>query len=329
MNAGPSELAVLQQARTWAVAGEPVALATVTRAWGSAPRRVGSVMAVRGDGAFCGSVSGGCVERAVIEAAVSASAQGMTLPLHFNVSQAAAWEVGLACGGEIDVWVEPLSSLRLALLAELVELMQQRRPVAWVRRLGDVGELTPPDPLWGFTQGGGWMGGSAADPTFTQGFLPSPQLYIVGAVHIAQLLAPMAALAGIDACVVDHRRGFATQTRFPDTPLVVERPWRALREARLDEHSAVVTLTHHPDIDDPALVEALRSPAFYVAALGSRKTQAQRLQRLADFGVDEGGLARLHGPAGLDLGATSPGEIAVAVLAQLVAALRGGSVLTA
>lgn len=259
---------------------------------------------------------------------MSAAERGACDSLSFQVSQSDAWEVGLACGGEIHVWVESITPARAALLDELIDLVHRRLPVTWTRRLGDVGKLVPPDAEWHFGHHSGWLDPAGTQTHFAQGFPPSPLLYIVGAVHIAQLLAPMASLAGLDVRVLDHRRGFATSARFPNSTLLVQRPWRALRDARLDEYTAVVTLTHHPSIDDPALVEALTSSAFYVAALGSRKTQAQRLQRLADLGVDPCGLARLHGPAGLDLGATSPGEIAVSVLAQLVAALRGGSALT-
>jgi xanthine dehydrogenase accessory factor len=159
-------------------------------------------------------------------------------------------------------------------------------------------------------------------PTFLQVFNPPLRLVIVGAVHIAQALAPMAALAGYAVTVVDPRRGFATDARFPDVALLNEWPDDALETLHLDRRSAVVTLTHDPKIDDPALDTALRSDCFYVAALGSRRTHAGRLERLGRHGHDATTLARIHGPAGLDIGAESPAEIAIAILAQMTAVLR-------
>lgn len=158
---------------------------------------------------------------------------------------------------------------------------------------------------------------------FVQARVPDPRLVVVGAVHITQALAPMAALAGYEVIVVDPRRAFATAERFPGVTLRHDWPDEALDAIRLDERSAVVTLTHDPKIDDPALDRALRTPVFYIGALGSKKTHAARLQRLAEAGFDQPALARIHGPAGLAIGAKSPAEIAVSVLAQLTAARHG------
>lgn len=148
-------------------------------------------------------------------------------------------------------------------------------------------------------------------------------LVIVGAVHIAQALAPMARLAGFAVRVVDPRSAFATPDRFPDTPPIVGWPQEALAEVPPGPQTAVVTLTHDAKIDDPALIAALRSPAFYIGALGSRRTHAERLKRLADAGLDAKQLARIAGPVGLDLGGRAPGEIAVSIVAELVAARHG------
>ena len=158
---------------------------------------------------------------------------------------------------------------------------------------------------------------------FVQARVPSPRLIIVGAVHITQALAPMAALAGYEVIVVDPRRAFATAERFPEVALRHDWPDEALDAIRLDERSAVVTLTHDPKLDDPALDRALRSKAFYIGSLGSKKTHAARLHRLAQAGFDDDALARIHGPAGLAIGAKSPAEIGVSVLAQLTAARHG------
>ncbi|HJT11330.1 MAG TPA: XdhC family protein [Dongiaceae bacterium] len=158
---------------------------------------------------------------------------------------------------------------------------------------------------------------------FVQARVPNPRLVIVGAVHITQALAPMAALAGYEVIVVDPRRAFATAERFPGLTLRHDWPDEALDAIRLDQASAVVTLTHDPKLDDPALDRALRSKAFYIGSLGSKKTHAARLQRLSEAGFDGAALARIHGPAGLAIGARSPAEIAVSVLAQLTAARHG------
>ena len=158
---------------------------------------------------------------------------------------------------------------------------------------------------------------------FVQARVPSPRLVVVGAVHITQALAPMASLAGYEVIVVDPRRAFATEERFPGLTLLHDWPDEALDAIKLDERSAVVTLTHDPKLDDPALDRALRSAAFYIGSLGSKKTHAARLHRLSEAGFDDAALARIHGPAGLAIGAKSPAEIAVSVLAQLTAARHG------
>lgn len=159
---------------------------------------------------------------------------------------------------------------------------------------------------------------------FVQVFNPPLRLIVVGAVHIAQSLVPMAGLAGYDVTVVDPRRAFATDERFPSVVVSQDWPDEALEELRPDSRTAVVTLTHDPKLDDPALDAALRSEAFYIAALGSRKTHAARLERLAARGHSPEALARIHGPAGIDIGAVSPAEIAISVMAQMTAALRRG-----
>ena len=158
---------------------------------------------------------------------------------------------------------------------------------------------------------------------FIQARIPAPRLLVVGAVHITQALAPMASLAGYEVVVIDPRRAFATEERFPGLSLRHDWPDEAVDEIGLDASSAVVTLTHDPKLDDPALDRALRSPAFYIGALGSKKTHAGRLARLSAIGHDDAALARIHGPAGLDLGGRSPAEIALAVLAQMTAARHG------
>ena len=157
---------------------------------------------------------------------------------------------------------------------------------------------------------------------FLQVFNPPLRLMVIGAVHIAQALAPMASLAGYHVTVVDPRRAFATDSRFPDVAMTQDWPDEAMTALAPDRRTAVVALTHDPKLDDPGLDVALRSEAFYIAALGSRRTHAGRLERLAELGHDAATLARIHGPAGLDIGAVSPAEIAVSVMAEMTRALR-------
>ena len=151
---------------------------------------------------------------------------------------------------------------------------------------------------------------------------PAPRLALIGAVHVSQALAPMARIVGLDPTIIDPRTAFATPERFPDTPVVAEWPDEALAKAPLDRYSAICLLTHDPKIDDPALMIALRADCFYIGALGSKKTHAKRLERLRAKGFDEAALARIHAPIGLDIGAVSPAEIAVAILGEIVASMR-------
>ncbi|MBI4967081.1 MAG: XdhC family protein [Rhodospirillales bacterium] len=316
----------LAQAAVWSAPDQPVALAVVTKTWGSSPRPVGSIMAVRADGAFAGSVSGGCIEGAVIRECQDVLAQGKPRKLSFGVSDEEAWGVGLACGGAVELVAVPT---RLA--PALAQARQSRRPVALAQRLADGAEAIV-DP-----QAGGpplaepeidaarqalkadATGLDESGALFVLPLVPSQRLVIIGAVHIAQFLAPMAAMAGYRVTVIDPRRGFATPERFPEVELVVEWPDEALARLGLDTGTALVALTHDPKIDDPALTAALESDVFYIGALGSRRSHAKRLERLGGDG------GRIHGPIGLDLGAQFPAEIAISILAEIIQVKRKGS----
>lgn len=297
---------VLTTARDWHAAGRGVAIATVIDTWGSAPRRKGAHLVVRSDGLFEGSVSGGCVEGDVISAAVDLIPTRGFARLDYGVADAEAWAVGLACGGRISVLVQALDSTRFApalLDAILAARLAGRRTTLST------------DLATGRTTDAG--GGE-----FTNVYEPPLRLAIVGAVHIAQALLPLAVALGYDVLVVDPRGMFAAVERFAGVEVDPRWPDEALADWGLGAASAVVTLTHDPKLDDPALVAALGSPAFYIGALGSRKTHAARLERLRTLGFDDATLARIHGPAGLDIGAANPAEIALSVAAQMVAAWR-------
>lgn len=312
----------------WYSAGQGAALATVVETWGSAPRPPGSQMAVSGQGAIMGSVSGGCVEGAVVAEALDAIADGRPRLLSFGVSDDDAFAVGLACGGRIRVLVEPVgTALPVDLLQQLVRSRAARQALAyvvdlesWDRRLVSPGAGTPADITERFRADRSGIDGAA----FVQIRNPALRLAVIGAVHIAQSLVPMARACGYDCLVIDPRPAFASPQRFPGVVLSTDWPDAALAAFGPDARSAVVTLTHDSKLDDPALLAALASPAFYIGCLGSVRTHARRLDRMRAAGVDEAALARLHAPVGLAIGARSPAEIAVSVLAQITQVLRQG-----
>ncbi len=297
---------LLSRAAQWQADGHRLAVATVVRTWGSAPRRVGSLLLVRDDGLFEGSVSGGCVEGAVIEAAKARIGAGGGELMTFGVANETAWEVGLACGGEIAILVQAVDASGF--------------PPTLFDRLRTARAAGQPLALAADFTTGQTAEGSIGD--FVHRFDPPLRLMLVGAVHISQALAPMAASLGHDVLIVDPRGAFAAGPRFAGFEVDSRWPDEALADWKPDAASAVVTLTHDPKLDDVALAAALRSEAYYIAALGSRKTHASRLERLAGQGFDADALARIHGPAGLDIGAANPGEIALSIAAQMTAAWR-------
>lgn len=311
-------------ALAWHRDGRGAALATVVETWGSAPRPVGAQLAVSGRAEIAGSVSGGCVEGAVVAEALDALETGRSTVLTFGVSDDEAFAVGLACGGTIRVMVEPVGrGVPEDLLADLVAASDAHRPIAyavdtghWTRRL-----LGPDDAMAAerFAQDRSGFDGE----TFVAVRNPPLRLAVVGGVHIAQPLVAIARQLGYAPTVVDPREAFASPDRFPGTALRHDWPDEALTDLGIDARTAVVMLTHDPKLDDPALLVALRSPAFYVGALGSTRTHAKRVARLAKAGVSEGEMARLHAPIGLPIGAASPAEIALAILAEITARLRG------
>lgn len=312
-----------ETALAWHRAGKRAALATVVETWGSAPRRVGSQLAISGAGEIAGSVSGGCVEGAVVLEAVEAIETGKPVLLDYGVSDGDAFAVGLACGGTIRVLVEPIGSVMPeALLSDLVLARDARVPVAYVtgpdgRRLEREGH----DARFRMDRSGFEEDGA----TFVAIHNPPLRLIIVGAVHIAQALVPMARIAGYDPLLIDPRESFGSETRFPGETVVQDWPDEGVRAFGLDARSALVLLTHDPKLDDPALIEALRSEVFYIGALGSTRTHAKRVARLQEAGFSEAEIARIHGPIGLDIGAAGPSEIAVSILAEMTRVLRKGA----
>lgn len=313
-----------ETALRWYREGRGAALATVVETWGSAPRRVGSQLAISGAGEIEGSVSGGCVEGAVVAEALDAIEDGRPLMLEYGVSDNDAFAVGLACGGTIRVLVEPVGSVMPeTLLEDLVLARESRVPVAYVtgmevdRRLEQAGfrERFRLDRS-GFEEDG---------ETFVAIHNPPLRLIVVGAVHIAQALVPMARVAGYDALLIDPRESFGSEQRFPGYAISHDWPDEAVQNAGLDARTALVLLTHDPKLDDPALQHALGSEVFYIGALGSVRTHARRVERLVEQGFTDSQISRIHAPVGLDIGAATPAEIAVAILAEMTMVLRRGT----
>ena len=315
---------LIQAARHWVEAGHGVALALVIRTWGSSPRPVGSLMVVRDDIVVEGSVSGGCVEGAVIDAAIDSLAAGAGQRLDFGVADAAAWEVGLSCGGRIAVLVTPVAAggLPASDLAALADDMASRRAGLMTLDATTGALIDAVDR----EDGGSASELSGDESIFTFRQLPPRRLMVIGGVHITQFLAPMARQAGYDVVVIDPRAVFSTEQRFPGITCLTAWPDEALAEMPPDARTAIVTLTHDPKIDDPGLQAALASRAFYIGCLGSRRTHAARCDRLREAGFGDSDLARLNGPVGLDIGARTPAEIAVSILAQMIAVERRGAV---
>lgn len=318
-----------EQALIWISEGKATALATVIQTWGSAPRPTGSQLAINIEAEMVGSVSGGCVEGAVVAEALDALTDGVPRILEYGVSDDEAFAVGLACGGTIRVLVEPIGvgqGPEVALIEALVVARTGRNPVAyavqpdqWQRRLIE----TMDDPLWGdvsarfYSDKSGFVG-----DWFIGIHNPPLRMAVVGAVHIAQPLLQMALLTGFDPVLVDPRDAFSSEARFPGETILRDWPDAALESLGLDARTAVVTLTHDPKLDDPAIQTALASNVFYLGCLGSTRTHAKRVIRLRAAGFSDAQIATIHAPVGADIGAKSPAEIAISILAQITERLR-------
>jgi xanthine dehydrogenase accessory factor len=286
--------------RRWRERGDAsVALATVVATRGSAPRPVGSKLAVSGQGELAGSVSGGCVESEVFEQARAILAGGASRLLSYGISDEQAWSVGLPCGGEIDVFVEEVALSELADIAERIERGERFTRTTVIDDAGG---------------------------TFVEDYGPPPRLLIFGAVDTAEALSAAAKQLGWETIVADARGRFATGERIPSADeLLVEWPDEALAHVQPDEDTAVVVLTHEDRFDIPALKGALETEAFYVGALGARRNQERRRERLLEAGVGSDDIDRIAGPAGLDIGAETTAEVALSILAEILARRAGRS----
>lgn len=339
--------------------GLAVGRAVVTRVWGSAPRGAGACLLANSKGEFAGSVSGGCIEGAAVQEIVAAIERGQPRSIRYDVSNKQAWNVGLACGGTIEILVEPTVRPELVAAAQgpggvvFATIVSPSALMGWTWVVNDDGTvsdalppagtgeraITPPE-LAGLESNVArladsvtvsdrsvvhtWEQPDGNIEMFFELIARQPRLVIFGGVHIAIPLVPMAQQLGYQVVVTDAREGFLTRERFP-TADRLEHGWPTdtLADIGLDRGTSVVVLTHDPKLDDPALEIALRSSARYVGALGSRKTQAARRARLKSAGLEANQLARLHGPVGLDLGGRDPAETALAILAEMTAVRYG------
>lgn len=336
---------LLTTLQLWQAEGVGVGRAVVVRTYGSAPRQPGAVLLYASDGRVAGSVSGGCVEGAAAEEIEAARESGKTKTVRYGITDEQAWSVGLACGGTIDVLIEP------AVPEEAVEAASRDGTVVITRLPGE--EATDPQARLIFDTDGGLRGttGSAeTDEAITLGageallrgisrvleigkrsfFLETypvkPRLVIVGAVEIARALVTIAHELGFETVVIDGRPAFASRERFPQADqLIVAWPDEAFAKIRLNRDDSVAVLSHDVKFDEPAIVDALRRGCRYVGAIGSKKTQADRRERLRSEGVSAEDVARLHGPIGLDLGGKAPAETALSILAEVVAARYGAT----
>ncbi|HEV8219981.1 MAG TPA: XdhC/CoxI family protein [Streptosporangiaceae bacterium] len=354
---------ILEPVLKWWTSGETVGLATVVRTFSSAPREPGAALAVSAGGEVVGSVSGGCVEGATYELATSVMASGQPVLQRYGISDDDAFSVGLTCGGIIDIFVEPVDKERFAELSEVAAAVQADEPVAIATVIDGPGRIGARRIIWPAgrepaaakgTLGSGDRLDQAVDDdargmlaqgvtgvrrygadgerrlddlgVFVQSFAPPPRMLVFGAIDFAAAVARAGKFLGYRVTVCDARPVFATAARFPEADEVItEWPHRYLSRVSVDERTVICVLTHDPKFDVPLLEVALRTPAAYIGAMGSRRTHDDRLARLQEAGLTEAELARLRSPIGLDLGARTPEETAVAIAAELIQLRWGGT----
>jgi len=323
----------LRTAQQWLERDGRVALATVIDTWGSAPVPVGGQLVIGADGTFEGSVSGGCIEGEVITEAGDVLNDGRPRTLTFGVSDESAWSVGLPCGGQVKVFLERLDrdGGGQELLQRVVGTGDKREGLVLRTRLSDgqrslFDRGTPnldPDIAARFRSGESKLQQTADGDVFTHALLPPARIVVIGATHIAQIVCELARLAGYEIQVIDPRTAFASPERFPGIELLPEWPQDALPRIGLDPYTALVVVAHVSHIDDEALKFALRSDCLYIGALGSKRNHAKRTERLLAAGMTEAEIARIKCPIGLDIGARTPAEIAISIMAEVVLAVRG------
>jgi len=335
---------VLDKLDQWRESNQEIAVTTVVETWGSAPRPVGSKMITTMAGGIAGSVSAGCVEGAVIQEAQSVINSGKPRLIEFGVADETAWEVGLACGGKIKVFIEPgwaldgiyhimkdnlISGKTFATITPLEDRLDTTNKKMLIQSDGSiVGDLSLPEEAEFITEKAlefleNEKSGMLAFPDGTKIFVESyplpSKLIIIAAVHLYDPFITIANATGFETILIDPREAFANRARFPHVnKLIRQWPQDAMNNLTIDRSAYIVVLTHDPKLDDPALQLSLKSNARYVGALGSRRTNQKRLQRLRKAGLTEEQLSLLHAPIGLDLGGRSQSEIAISIMAEII-----------
>jgi xanthine dehydrogenase accessory factor len=308
------DIEVLRSAQAWMAAGHQVTLATIVRTWGSAPRPVGALLVVRDDGLVSGSVSGGCVEDDLIEKVkVNKVARDKPAVVTYGVTNEEATRWGLPCGGTLELVLEPLNAQ--SGISELLETIGRQQLVS--RRLDiETGKVTLTAGKWSdMLEFDGKVLSTVHGPRW--------RLILIGAAQMTRYLAEMARMLDYQVIVIDPREEYYNAWDMPGLDVNRGMPDDVIAALNLDGHSAVVALTHDPKLDDLALMEALKSAAFYVGAIGSKKNNDARRTRLKEFDLSDGEIARLHGPVGLYLGSKTPPEIALAIMAEMTAVRYG------
>lgn len=331
-------LDIIPTVEKWLAEGQNVALATVVSTWGSAPRSIGAKMAISESMAMAGSVSGGCVETAVVDEALKELKKNRPKLLNYGVSDDTAWEVGLACGGKIAILVEPLDKTWWQIMTDRIH---QNCPATTITLLdadhigqkillGDGQTLystLTPDRVPSITDLNQSQTARIQNETtdvLVDTYRPAPRLVIIGGAHVAIALKNIAHIMGFRVVLIDPRDAFTTPDRFPDVEHVShDYPDKALQEIGLNSSTYIAILTHDPKIDDPALRVALPSNAPYVGVLSSKRTHEKRLERLTEQGVDPALFPRIHTPIGINIGAQTPEEIALCIMAEIVAVRNG------
>ena len=349
---------VLTELETWWRAGDTIGLGTVVGTWKSSPRQPGAAMLVGPDDTVVGSVSGGCVEGAVFELATQSREAGDRLLQRYGISDDDAFEVGLTCGGIIDIFVEPIDQQNFPEFGEVADSIRAGEPVAVATLVsGDASRLGARLVVW-TDRVSGTLGSERFDDAvrddvrgllaqgntglvhygpdgerrgdeialFVNCFAPKPRMIVFGAIDFAAAVAKAGAFLGYQVTVCDARATFATTKRFPDAhEVIVEWPHKYLARTHTDERTVVCVLTHDPKFDVPLLEIALRLPLAYLGAMGSRRTNDDRLAKLRERGLTETELSRLRAPIGLDLGARTPEETAIAIAAEIIETRYGGT----
>ena len=348
---------IIDQITPWYESGSAFAVATVTRTWSSAPRPVGAAMAVSLAGEVIGSVSGGCVEGAIHEAALEVLQTGQPMSVTYGVSDENAFAVGLTCGGTIELFIQIIDKKNFPEFHQIASAIKEHRGIAiatlisgaahiGARMIFDAGQsygslgsggldFSVSEDGRGFLDLGhtrtlmlGPDGERMQDEVaiFIESYAPAPHMIVFGAIDFASAVVRVGKFLGYHVTVCDARALFTTKKRFPDADeVIVDWPHRYLAKVDVDERTVICVLTHDPKFDVPVLEIALRSKARYIGAMGSRRTHENRLKRLREIGMSESELSRLRSPIGLDIGPRTPEETAISIAAEIIADLTGGT----